>query len=111
MIIQVKKAFGFSANGFTVQQYVEGEIADVGEECAATALSEGWATEVQPEDLAKAQAAHEKLVKAAEKAEAAADKAETDAAAARASAIVARERANLAIVGVAAESAAADLAD
>lgn len=110
-IIQAKQAFGFSPNGTTVEQYADGQIAEVSDECAACALENEWATEVTADDLVKAQAAHEKLSKAADKAEVAADKAEADAVAARASAVAARERSAAACVGADAEAAAAELDD
>lgn len=110
-IIQAKQDFAFSPNGTTVESYVKGQIVDVSDECAACAVEEDWATEVTPDDLVKAQAAYDKLCKAAEKAEAAADKADADAAAGRASAVNARERATAACVGTDAEAAAAELED
>lgn len=110
-IIQAKQDFAFSPNGTTVESYVKGQIVEVSDECAACALEQDWATEVTPDDLVKAQTAHEKLCKAAEKAEAAAVKAEADAVAARAAAVSARERAAVACVGADAEAAAAEIVD
>lgn len=110
-IIQVKAAFAFSPNGFQVDSYQAGDIVEVSDDCADHAVSSNLGVEVAGEDLAKAQAAHEKLAKAADKAEAAADKAEADAMAARQAAMDARDRANRARVGAVAEADAAGLAD
>jgi multidrug efflux pump subunit AcrA (membrane-fusion protein) len=110
-IIQVKADFAYSPNGYDVDSYQAGDIVEVGDECAAHAIDGDLATEVAGEELVKAQAAHDKLVKAADKAEAAADKAEADAAKARQAATDARALATRARVGTSAEEAAAGLAD
>ena len=109
--IQALVAFAFSPNGVAVEQYAAGQVVEVSDECAADAIENEWAKEATADDLAKAQVAYDKLVKAADKAEAAADKADANAAAARAAAIAARERAVAACAGIDAEVAAAAIAD
>jgi hypothetical protein len=107
--IQAIVAFGFSPNGFAVERYAANQVVEVSDECAADAIANEWAKEVTADDVAKAQAAHDKLVQAAEKAEAAAEKVEAAAVAARAAAVAARERATELGVGLDAEAAAAEL--
>ena len=44
--IEIKTAFSFSDNGYTlVAHEAVGEVVEVSDECAAVAIGEGWATE------------------------------------------------------------------
>lgn len=109
-IIEVLKPFKWSHDGFTVESFDQvGQILPVTDDCAHTERDLGNAAILTAEDLARAQAAHARLVAAADKAEAAADKAEATAADLRAKATTARMRAGAAPVGRQAEAAAAEL--
>lgn len=89
-----------AADGINVVEYQAGDMRELPDDVADLALeTEGIAKEITADELKKAQAGYEKLVKAAEKAEADAADAESKAADARAAAIAAREKASGARIG------------
>lgn len=107
--IEVIVRFAHSENGYTVDNYLVGDICEVSDDCAGIAIENGWAKELTSDDLAKARAAYDKLCKAADKAEALAVEAQAKAKELAAVAIAAREKASAARVGRDAEQQAAEI--